>query len=88
MVNYLHHHHFLILPIFHLRSLEWEHSPFPCSFHHMQKHMVLNKLAPVVDLFFATFQMRNLSDHNYRGHCTQVLHVVKNGDDAPISLLW
>jgi hypothetical protein len=27
-------------------------------------------------------------DHNGRGHCTQVLHVVKNIDDAPISLLW
>jgi hypothetical protein len=28
------------------------------------------------------------SNHNGRVHCTQVLHIVKNNDDAPISLLW
>jgi hypothetical protein len=47
MVDYLHHYHFLLLPLLHLRSLEWEPSSFPCSFQHMQKHMVLKKLAPL-----------------------------------------
>jgi hypothetical protein len=57
MVDYLHHHHFLLVPLLHLRSLEWEPSSFLFSFHHMQKHMVLKKLSPLVDLFFMTFQM-------------------------------
>jgi hypothetical protein len=53
MVDYLHHHHFLLLPLLHLRNLEWEPSFCP-SFHHMQKHMALRKLAPLVNQFFAT----------------------------------
>jgi hypothetical protein len=56
MADYLHHHHFLILPLLHLRNLEWESSFYP-SFHHMQKHMALRKLAPLVDTFFMTSQM-------------------------------
>jgi hypothetical protein len=57
MVDYLHHHHhFLLLPLLHLRSLEWEPSSF-LSFHHMQKHMVLKKLALLTDPFYTTFQM-------------------------------
>jgi hypothetical protein len=28
MVDYLHHHHFLLLPLLHLRNLEWELSAF------------------------------------------------------------
>jgi hypothetical protein len=87
MVDYLHHHHFFLLPLNHLRNLEWE-SSFCLFFHHMQKHMALKKLAPLVDLFFATSQMPQFPNHNGRGHCTQVLHVVKNSDDAPVSLLW
>jgi hypothetical protein len=86
MVDYLHHHHFLLLPLLHLRNLDWEPS-FCIFFHYMQKHMVLKKLAPLDDPFFVTSQMTQFSDHNGRGHYTQVLHVVKNSDDAPISLL-
>jgi hypothetical protein len=56
MVDYLYHHHFLLLPLLHLRNLEWEPSFCP-FFHHMQKHMALRKLAPLVDPFFTTFQM-------------------------------
>jgi hypothetical protein len=88
MVDYLLYRHFLLLPILHLRNLEWEPSSFLCSFHHMQKHMALKKLAPLVDLFFLTFQMPQFFRSQWSGHCTQVLHVVKNSDDAPISLLW
>jgi hypothetical protein len=57
MVDYLRHHRFLLLPLLHLRSLEWVPSSFPFSFYHMQKHMVLKKLAPLVNPFFVTFQM-------------------------------
>jgi hypothetical protein len=42
MVDYLLHDHFILLPLLHLRSLEWEPSFYP-SFHHMQKHMALRK---------------------------------------------
>jgi hypothetical protein len=55
MVDYPHHHHFFLLPHLHLRNLEWEPSSF-LFFHHMQKHMVLKKLAPLVDPFFMRFQ--------------------------------
>jgi hypothetical protein len=60
MVDYLHHHHFL-LPLHHL-NLEREHSSFLYSFHHMQKHKALKKLAPLIDPFFTTFQM----PHSFR----------------------
>jgi hypothetical protein len=63
-------------------------SSFPCSFHHKQNHMVLKKLAPLVNPFFVTSRMLQFSNHIGRGHLTQVLHVVKNGDYAPIFLLW
>jgi hypothetical protein len=86
MVDYLHHHHFL-LPLLYLRNLEWEPSFYP-SFNHMQKHMALRKLAPLIDPFSRHLKCYNFPNHNCRGHCTQVLHVVKNSDDAPISLLW
>jgi hypothetical protein len=59
MVDYLHHHYFLLIPLLHLRNLEWELS-FCLFFHHMQKHMVLKKLAPLVDPFFVTYQMPQL----------------------------
>jgi hypothetical protein len=55
MVDYLHYHYFLLLPLIHLKNLEWEPSFYP-SFHHMQKHMALRKLAPLPDTFFATSQ--------------------------------
>jgi hypothetical protein len=55
MVDYLHHHHFLIFPLLHLRNLEWEPSSF-LFFHNMQKHMVLKKWDPLPDTFF-----RNIS---------------------------
>jgi hypothetical protein len=87
MVDYLHHHHFLLLPILHLRNLEWEPSFCP-SFNHMQKHMALRKLAPLPDTFFATSQKSRFAQLQWSGHVTQVLHVVKDGDDAPISSLW
>jgi hypothetical protein len=48
MVDYLLHHHFLLLPLLHLRNLEWKPSFYP-SFQHMQKHMALRKLAPLPD---------------------------------------
>jgi hypothetical protein len=51
-------------------------------------NIVLRKLAPLPDIFFATSQKPRFSNHNGRGHGTQVLHVVKDGDDAPISSLW
>jgi hypothetical protein len=54
----------------------------------MQKHMALKKLAPLVDPFSATSQMLHFFNHNCRGHLDQVLEVVEDGDDAPISLLW
>jgi hypothetical protein len=38
--------------------------------------------------FFATSQKPRFSQSQWSGHGTQVLHVVKDGDDAPISLLW
>jgi hypothetical protein len=38
MVDYLHHHHFLLHHLLHLRSLEWEPSYFLFSFDNMQKH--------------------------------------------------
>jgi hypothetical protein len=57
MVDYLLHHHFLLLPLLHLWNLEWEPSSFLCSSHHMQKHMALKKLTPLIDQFFVTFQM-------------------------------
>jgi hypothetical protein len=88
MVDYLHRHHFLLLPLLHLRSLKWEPSSFSCSFHHMQKHMALKKLAPLVDLFSRHLKCCNFSNHNGWGHLTQVLHIVKNSDDTPIFLLW
>jgi hypothetical protein len=56
MVDYVHHHHFL-LPFHHLRNLEWGPSYFLYSFHHMQKYMALKKLAPLIYPFFATSQM-------------------------------
>jgi hypothetical protein len=56
MVDYLHHHHFILLPLLHLRNLEWEPYLF-LFFHHMQKHMTLKKLAPLIDPFFVTSQM-------------------------------
>jgi hypothetical protein len=87
MVDYLHHHHFLLLTLLHLRNLEWEPS-FCIFFHYMQKNMVLKKLVPLVNPFFATSQMPQFSQSQWSGHCTQVFHVVKNSDDAPISLLW
>jgi hypothetical protein len=59
MVDYLHHHHFL-LPLLNLKNLEWEPS-FCLSFHHKQKHMVLKKLAPIVGPFSVTFQMSQFS---------------------------
>ena len=86
MVDYFHHHHFLLLPL-HLRNLKWETSFYP-SFHHMQKHMALRKLAPLPDTFFEKSQRPRFSQSQWSGHCTQVLHVVKNSDDTPISLLW
>jgi hypothetical protein len=43
MVDYLHHHFLLILPLLHLRNLEWEPSFYP-SFHHMQKHKALREV--------------------------------------------
>jgi hypothetical protein len=86
MVDYLLHHHFLLLPLLHLRNLEWE--PFYPSFHHMQKPMALRKLALLPGTFFATFQRPQFSQSQWSGHCTQVIHVVKNRDDAPVSLLW
>jgi hypothetical protein len=88
MVDYLHDHHFLLLPLHHLRNSEREPSSFIYSFHHMQKHMSLKKLAPLVEPFFVTSQMPLFSQSQWLGHLTHVLHVVKNGDDAPISLLW
>src|SRR5688572_19235666 len=66
------------------RYLEWEPSSCLSSFHHMQKHMPLKKLAPLVEPFSRHFKCRNLSNNNGRGHGAQVLHVVKNVDDAPI----
>jgi hypothetical protein len=87
MVDYLHHHHFLLLSLLNLRNLEWVSSFYP-SFHHMQKHMALRKLALLPDTFFVTSQRPRFSQSQCRGHGTQVLHVVKDGDDAPISLLW
>jgi hypothetical protein len=57
MVDYLLRHHFLLFPLLHLRNLEWEPSSFLCSFHHMQKHMALKKLAPLIDPFSATSQI-------------------------------
>jgi hypothetical protein len=87
MVGYLHHHHFLLCPLLRLRNLEWEPSFYP-SFRHMQMHMALRKLAPLVNPFSANLKRCNFTNHNGRGHYTLVLHVVKNGDDAPISLLW
>jgi hypothetical protein len=88
MVDYLNHHHFLLLPFHHLRNLEQESSSFLYSFHHMQKHMALKRLTPLVDPFIATSQMPQFSQSQWSGHLTQILHIVKNGDDAPISLLW
>jgi hypothetical protein len=54
MVDYLHHHHFLLLPLLHLKNLEWEPSFYP-SFHYMQKHMALRKLAPEREIGFKPF---------------------------------
>jgi hypothetical protein len=72
MVDYIHHHHFFLLPLLHFRSLEWE--PSSClSFHHTNFSRLLKSL--------------NFPNYNGRGHLTLVLHVVKNGDEAPISLL-
>jgi hypothetical protein len=34
MVDYLLHHHFLVLPLHHFRNLEQEPSSFLYSFHH------------------------------------------------------
>jgi hypothetical protein len=87
MIDYLHHHHFLLLTLLHLKNLEWEPS-FWLFFHHMQKHMVLKKLSPLVDPFFSTSQLTQFSQSQWSGSFDSVLHVVKNGDDAPISLLW
>jgi hypothetical protein len=57
MVDYLlHRHHFLLPPLLHLRNLEWEPS-FSLFFHHMQKHMVLRKLTPLVNPFFLASQI-------------------------------
>jgi hypothetical protein len=56
MVDYLHHHHFLLISLHHLRKLEREPSSFLYSFHHMKTHLALKKLAPLVDPFFATSQ--------------------------------
>jgi hypothetical protein len=67
MVDYLRHHHFLLLPLLHLRSLEWEPSSFPCFFHHMQNHMVLKKLAPLIDPFFATSQTPQFFQSQWSG---------------------
>jgi hypothetical protein len=87
MVDYIHHHHFLLLPLLHLRNLEWEPSFYP-SFHHMQKHMALRKLAPSPTHFSRHLKSHDFPNHNGQDHCTQMLHVVKNSDGAPISLLW
>jgi hypothetical protein len=87
MVDYLHHHQCLLLTLLHLRNLEWEPS-FCIFFHHMQKHMVLKRLTPLVDPFFPTSQMPQFSQSQWSGHCTQDLHVVKNSDDVPVYLLW
>jgi hypothetical protein len=84
MVDYLHHHHFILRSLLHLRNLEWEPSFYP-SFHHMQKHMAW-LLSPTH--FSRHLERRDFLNNNDRGHCTQVLHVVKDSDDAPISLLW
>jgi hypothetical protein len=67
MVDYLHHHHFLLPPLHHLRNLEWEPSSFLYSFHHMQKHMTFKKLAPLVDPFFETSQMPQFSQSQWSG---------------------
>jgi hypothetical protein len=66
MVDYFHHHHFLLPPLLQLRNLEWEHSFF-LYFHHMQKQMVLNKLAPIIDPFFMTSQMPQFSQSQWLG---------------------
>ena len=87
MDDYLHHHPFFSSYSSSLEELGVGAFLFP-SFHHMQKHMALRKLAPLLDTFFATSQKPRFPNHNGRGHGTQVLHVVKDGDDAPISLLW
>jgi hypothetical protein len=88
MVDYLLHHHFLlILPLLHLRNLEWKPSSFLCSFHHMQMHMALKKLTPLANPFLRHLKCHNFSNHNGQVQLTQVLHVVKNSDDAPIFLL-
>jgi hypothetical protein len=70
MVDYLH-HHFLLLPLLHLRSLEWEPSSFPCSFHHMQKHMVLKKLAPLVKGKLAP---RYIGPYQIQARCGEVAY--------------
>jgi hypothetical protein len=64
MVDYLHHHHFLLFPVLHLRNLEWEPSFYP-SFHHMQKHMALRKLAPLLNIFFVTSQKPRFSQSQW-----------------------
>jgi hypothetical protein len=87
MVDYLLHHHFLLLPLLHLQNLEWKPSFYP-SFHHMQKHMPCGNWLLSLTHFSRHLKDRDFPNHNGRGHCTQVLHVVKNSDDAPVSLLW
>jgi hypothetical protein len=41
--------------------------------------MALKKLAPLVNLFSATSQMLQFSNHNRWSHLAQVLEVVKDG---------
>jgi hypothetical protein len=62
--------------------------PFIFCVHDMQRHMVLKKLAPLLDLYSVTFQMPQFSLLQWPRSFDSVLHIVKNGDDAPIFLLW
>jgi hypothetical protein len=87
--HFLHHHFHLLLPRFHSRNFSLEPSSCLSSFcaHHMQKHIALKKLAPLLDPFPVTSQMLQYFYHNRRGHLAQVLKIVKDDDDAPVSLL-